>query len=484
MSLKDDECTHDELLRYFDCKWLTRIWTYQEVILSPNPVVVRGSTHISWDRLLFSVTFLASIDHYCSMIDYYDTAPDSSDLRHWISTMAARELYRANVISATECEYQIFAYWKFCRLILTTTKWLWRLGWLIFVCTIFAVPWMLLQKGNIPGRRLLWVPVDLLIVVFKILIFGLRRNSSQYEMPTSALSKMERRIRSSVHEKILDTLGTRDATEPRDISFGLHSILEGLPGDTEMPKINYDLPLSSVYFQLTQFLLHDSRSLQVLNLAARYRYQRAPSWVPDYSRVGVAESIDANPGNMGNVKKITSRWNADQLSRTVMRNELEMISICKTLYGTKLPYHYHAVDDKILVVKGTLLGRITAVTAVGRLFPERRSLVETALYQGLTLEGCRSGDKIILIVGFHRPLIVRDDGKCVKIVGAANLSHKRKDIRSLSFSILRIKDYIEYGETWHAHDKERKEEWKREHGWTDSEAEPHALQYLQDILIS
>jgi hypothetical protein len=45
-SIEDNECTYQELDQFFNCKWITRIWTYQEVIMSPNPVVVRGSTHI------------------------------------------------------------------------------------------------------------------------------------------------------------------------------------------------------------------------------------------------------------------------------------------------------------------------------------------------------------------------------------------------------------------------------------------------------
>ncbi|KAH4115152.1 hypothetical protein HBH70_175310 [Parastagonospora nodorum] len=110
--LKDNECTYDELDKYFDCKWITRIWTYQEVILSRNPVLVRGDTQISWDRLEYSVVFLASLHRWVSS---YNRSSDSSELHHWVDTMSARELHRALDTSNNDSGSRILVYWRFCR---------------------------------------------------------------------------------------------------------------------------------------------------------------------------------------------------------------------------------------------------------------------------------------------------------------------------------------------------------------------------------
>jgi hypothetical protein len=148
-----------------------------------------------------------------------------------------------------------------------------------------------------------------------------RQRSSK--MSKRALATMERHVRSNVHEMMLETLRTRNATEPRDMSFALHSILTRLPGHTELPMINYKIPFPRVHLPLTRLLLHSSKSLQVLTLAARHRCKGAPSWVLDYSRVGIAESIDADLGF-----QIKGDWNTDRLAKTVLRNEENMVLIC------------------------------------------------------------------------------------------------------------------------------------------------------------
>jgi hypothetical protein len=312
-----------------------------------------------------------------------------------------------------------------------------------------------------------------------------RRDPRICDISRLTLALLERRIGSNVHERILDTLRTRDATEPRDMSFGLHSLLERLPGHTELPYINDKMPLSSVYFQLTRFLLHNSKSLKVLTLAAQGRCQRAPSWVPDFSLVDDTDYIDDGPNrapprfgkqNSKLEEIVDRRW--DKIS---LQGEADMASICTAVYGTRLPFQYHTTNDEILVVKGTFLGFITAVSV-----REGVSDIETNLHSGLAFEGCRVGDRVVLILGVQRPLIVRDDGNHVKIVGATRFLYRRRPsrVKQIWYWILGTRDWIKYGETWLAHDKKRKNAWKKQNGGTDSSIEPQPLTYLEDFFIS
>jgi hypothetical protein len=455
------------------------------VILSPNPVVVRGNTQISWDRLGYSVIYLSSIHLQSIRSKRHDVTASSSDLNHWTDIMG---------------KSRIFTYWKFCRSTHTAYQRLRLSAYLLTVLSAVITNSLLYiglvlkpNKVFIIGVALTWFVhlCVLLALPLQDRIFRLRRNPRFFNISKVTLAMMERRIGRNVHERILDTLRTRDATEPRDMSFGLNSILERLPGHTGLPIINPKAPLLDVYLQLTLFLLHNSKSLSVLTLAARHRCQGAPSWVPDFSWVDSAESIDAGPNHAppGYLNRSPKpETDVDQWAKILLQSEDDMASICAAVYREKLPFQHHVRGHGILVVKGIFLGHISAVSVregYGRQRSERISGIETALYSGLAFEGCRVGDKVVLIVGLQRPLIVRNSGSHCKIVGATALIHRRRlSIKQFWYWCRGTKDYIKYGETWRAHDRKRKEEWKRKNNWTDSEAEPHPLTYLEDILIS
>lgn len=468
--LEDNECTYDELDSFFDCAWITRIWTWQEIILSPNPIVVCGNDHISWERLGYSVMFLANI-HVYSPSRRYHGLPRSSSLSPWVDTFSARGLYRASHPASTaKYESEILNYWKFCHLIQTNNvavvlmSWVWGLrATLVLVITSFT-----------PSSLLMPLLIGVALGLCSIQS-GVFNDPRYFWRLRGAPAKIERHVRSSLQEKMLEILSSRNSTEPRDMSFGLHSVLQRLPGHISLPVVSQNISLPNVYLQLTEFLLHNSKSLQVLTLATRHRCQGAASWVPDYSKIGGAEPIDA--GSDFN----TSYKDADRLAKTVLRNEVDMLSICEAVCGTKLPFRYHRDNDKILV-KGITIGRVSVVTRASVV--GQHSRIGTVLYEGYAFDNCMIGDTLVLIAGFHRVLVVRKEENCVKIVGAASLKRKTKSISSFRHDVWRTNHYIEYGRTWRAHEKKRKENWKREHGWTDSDAEPHPSTYLQDILIS
>jgi hypothetical protein len=418
----------------------------------------------------------------------------SSNLNHWVDMISARELHRADFTSPTRSISRIFTYWKFCRSTHTTYQWLRRLTFSLAVLApviISLLMWARPAEGSssaykkaltfsLIGNLFLWPAMYVQNIRSRV-----RRDLRICDISKLTLALLERRIGSNIHERILDTLRIRDATEPRDMSFGLHSLLERLPGHTELPYINDQMPLSSVYFQLTRFLLHNSKSLKVLTLAACCRCQGAPSWVPDFSWVDISDYIDDGPNKApprfrrhSPEAEVTTDRRWDKIS---LQGEADMASICTAVYGTKLPFQYHTANDEVLVVKGTSLGCITAASLY-----EGRSSIETTSHSGLAMDECRVGDRVVLILGVQRPLIVRNDGNHVKIVGATRFLYRRRPscVKQIWYWILGTRDWIKYGETWLAHDKKRKSAWKNQNGWTDSSNEPHPLTYLEDFLIS
>lgn len=80
----------------------------------------------------------------------------------------------------------------------------------------------------------------------------------------------------------METIRTREATNPYDFSFGLQSAMEHFSKpNIPLPEVDYNVPLSSVYTQLTRYMIANFGSLMPLALAA---HSSGPSWVPDYTQ--------------------------------------------------------------------------------------------------------------------------------------------------------------------------------------------------------
>jgi hypothetical protein len=50
-----------DIIDLFSRTWISRIWTYQEAVLSSNLIVICGDRHIAWLRLSQSLAFLDSV---------------------------------------------------------------------------------------------------------------------------------------------------------------------------------------------------------------------------------------------------------------------------------------------------------------------------------------------------------------------------------------------------------------------------------------
>lgn len=48
----------EDLIALLDNVWLTRMWTYQEILLASNPILVLGNTHLQWSILERAIIFL------------------------------------------------------------------------------------------------------------------------------------------------------------------------------------------------------------------------------------------------------------------------------------------------------------------------------------------------------------------------------------------------------------------------------------------
>lgn len=52
------DATLGDLATLLDAKWLERMWTYQEILLASNPIIVCGDDHLAWPTFAYTVAFL------------------------------------------------------------------------------------------------------------------------------------------------------------------------------------------------------------------------------------------------------------------------------------------------------------------------------------------------------------------------------------------------------------------------------------------
>jgi hypothetical protein len=91
-------------------------------------------------------------------------------------------------------------------------------------------------------------------------------------------------LTSHIHERLFETLAMRQASEPRDMIFGLHSVLEHYSaGVSDGLKLDYHDSSEMIYRNWTRHMMLKAKTLEPLLLAARKSYPGGPSWVPDYS---------------------------------------------------------------------------------------------------------------------------------------------------------------------------------------------------------
>jgi len=81
-----DRVSFDDLIVLLDNLWITRMWTYQEILLASNPILVVGSFHLQWSLLERAIIFL----QYSGT--YHHSQPRLNQvLEAWIELVLSRD---------------------------------------------------------------------------------------------------------------------------------------------------------------------------------------------------------------------------------------------------------------------------------------------------------------------------------------------------------------------------------------------------------
>ncbi|KAF2108510.1 heterokaryon incompatibility protein-domain-containing protein [Lophiotrema nucula] len=149
--------SYQDMNDLLDREWVRRIWTYQEILLASNPIVVCGGFHLPWARFSLGVTFLEY-----SGINYQEGNPIIATLNTWAQIVSSRDhlvssdaTYFANIQSCRRKDMPQTSLQRYRKFIVGVSQ---RTIWLRWLNTLFmffglsvtfvvVTIWIVLRKG-------------------------------------------------------------------------------------------------------------------------------------------------------------------------------------------------------------------------------------------------------------------------------------------------------------------------------------------------
>ncbi|KAH7119794.1 heterokaryon incompatibility protein-domain-containing protein [Dendryphion nanum] len=306
--------SYQDLNELLTRSWTKRIWTYQEIILSSNPVVVCGDAHIPWNRFTISILFL---DHIKAKRLINTTTPRNAILQTWKQLILTRirlmdygsctELHndrlspqnsrtsdeksskleiRTHLSLVDVRKYQLFLYEVFskCLLLMRITV---ALAYISVANFITAIIGTVLIKPSTHSSRTgfhIYTVISAILCAIFFTVYATQVWSYYYRtffgMPF--YSQWIQKMQGDEVDDFIDAIITRKATNPKDMAFGLHSVLRRRMTE-DIGKPDYDAPLGEIYRDLTIHLLQTTKQLRFLIPAADRSSPDQPTWVPDWA---------------------------------------------------------------------------------------------------------------------------------------------------------------------------------------------------------
>jgi hypothetical protein len=262
-------------------------------VLANNPVIICGGQSVTWNRFALSIVFLNSSDKYPSLQEWLDLVYGRA---HFQVGGQFRELTQAKLKNYRRFCDSLFKLYKGCWYAVTITS---GLGLSVFLFRLF---WNITNVHT--ASLTYWIASlgpTLLLILYAPISHTLTA-SLAWDTGGSGL----RTNSAGIFDCIMETIRTRKATNPQDISYGLYSAMERfLKPDLSLPRVDYHIPLSRVYAQFTRSLLMNFNTLIPLALAAK---SLGPSWVPNYTQnFGYCYLLDILPERVPN-QPPTDNW--------------------------------------------------------------------------------------------------------------------------------------------------------------------------------
>lgn len=305
-------------------EWLDRVWTFQEVILASNPVIVRGDQAIPFAGLQMGLrVYLGTrttklwspLEVTSSKVwafprlknrDGARTPGDSPTIRAWIDifhtwSSIQRPLRPPTKRETTALEKSTMSVYD----LQTSLNSGWSLVEMSFAVMTVGVLGLPLGAGvglnTLPGTPFWWLLFVLIIIVPSLAllpralhalfidvwyIFDTGSRYAAWELSTSSNTS------SMALFSMLRTLRDRKCSEEKDRVYGTYGVLRSL--GAELCSADYSHSLGRVYLDfLTDILKWKPSLICFLADAGGTPVPGAPSWVPDWRASGREEGFSA-----------------------------------------------------------------------------------------------------------------------------------------------------------------------------------------------
>lgn len=360
----------NDLAQLLDNGWVYRLWTYQEIMLSENPVLVCGRVTIPWWRFAMSIMYLRITEDWTDIHDIHQG--ESTDrlfksLRHWRALVLDRnslQMSKRRALTSTSIKMDMAVpstgldleqYSKFLGIIanIFMADEVHRTFFETITGTLqCGVPlgwaYNYLRGGQIRGRPVYVLVVIALLTAASILhsviyLLGrhldhtVRRPRRRFILHDPVLWPEE----SLAENVLLSALWARQCKEPKDFNFGIRGLLQILTKE-HMPRLDYSSSLEEVYRDLTVNLLRYTNSSELLLAALRSNLLSAPSWTVDWSmRTPLRLAKRSYESKHGLFYDMTKRplprdsWRFDPLQPNVLQVRAWMLGTVKAVLDFK-----------------------------------------------------------------------------------------------------------------------------------------------------
>ncbi|KAH6870445.1 heterokaryon incompatibility protein-domain-containing protein [Alternaria rosae] len=257
--------TEDDLLDLLQRDWISRLWTYQEILLASNPVIVCGSTHICWNRFAISLIFLATASPRLG-----------SYMCPWKRVAMSRQDINPDCVNSDPAsDSSLEGYAEFSRRMCRLHRLTDRISFCFLGFLLAFLLWSAFLGSNPHERKVIFAVS--LTAVFIILVMMVRL--VLLSSPRVLYRNEERQT--NVND-LIDGVYTRDATVSKDMAFGLWAILQRRTRHP-LPRVDYGESKEAIYLSFSRLLVQITGSPHLVLIAAMNNMKGQPSWVPDWT---------------------------------------------------------------------------------------------------------------------------------------------------------------------------------------------------------
>ncbi|KAI0857376.1 hypothetical protein F4860DRAFT_362404 [Xylaria cubensis] len=295
----------DEWIRvqdFFQLPWFHRMWTFQEIIMSKNPLLICGDNTLEWEDIANLVWFKDSFitmpldgafGDWVSIVQMWFDFPRDYNRPQAHAQQSFRDLfYKTPIISLSAPRMPRILFQTLAGFIYLVP------GLLILVSGI-VIAVVLVRSRDGDARFLAVFPIAAVISIAVLLLTQRSLQvvfdgiTSQYdsmlETPTPYHDSATPNRYTNTNELILDgvwsALRNRECSDLRDKSFGLLGILKGSGASPPTPV--YSQSVREVYQSLFESLvLWNPGTVTLIVNAGIQNLQKPtwPSWLPDWTR--------------------------------------------------------------------------------------------------------------------------------------------------------------------------------------------------------